>query len=480
MKINSVNLNVQNINAVNNKHNTPVQPVSFCANDSFEKNIPTLDELFEKVSEVKNKWVELIKEHKNATDDIFKAAIELQNDTMEFKKCTFAEFFLSRDEPEIKAIDELCRGLTNNFASRTLRRYREPIGTPGCMILSSSNKKLADDMLELYPFYMKFKWNQKAYTGNLFGLYEMLTQGFKYNLSVIKKPENTKNYCDEYQNNFIVAIEEASETIKKTGNPTIILMDDMQTLADSTINSSANIASLKEYTCNTGEYGAMVFYSLESPYKKTINRGILHPHRALLQFNLDEIGVNESSIRFLKYAKEGLAPKVEQLDELYSKITREDLERIKKMQELCFKYSDTYEDILKYYPDFIPESFFKQSERQLIEFQTESSFFKLIEDAYLATKKATVQATENIGDIVQKPPKVKKVFNGKIAIIASVVAVTAAGIFAFVKSKNKKNSPALRPDNAVASPALQPTKILSNLSSNNIQSFAESISKLQS
>ncbi len=451
MKIKAINTYNLKANATQSKYSPGfLQSVSFCANDSFERAIPDKKELIEKLLDTKNRAIQLIQEHNSTTDDIVKSAIAVQKQDSKKKLThTLETFQATIGLPEMKPIVDVYKKISNYFRTiSTSPESGEILCSPSpCAALSSVNKQLADDVIDLYPFYIKAKYNQEISTNYVGSFTDMLARGYKYNYSSVPAAlsQNAMDFCNEYQNNLIDTLEDSERNFKKNGFPTVIAAHDMQTLMDNAINESRNVASLKEYTSCAGEdYMAAILYSLENPHKKTLDRGVLQPHRTGLMLDLDTMGVTQEMVDDLKKARKDLAPQLEKLEKIYSKMTGTDFKRMREINKLSFEYIETGKELLRQYPDCIPitESLFKTSYGELIRFDPKGSTTTLIEKLInLQTQQATQGIEKPLKEIVssaaQEPLKNKKAYGKSALIIAAGVAI-ATGIFAFIKLKNRK------------------------------------------
>ena len=110
MKIGAVDLyNVKTNRAqINNARTNYAHDVSFCANDTFERAVPSQNELLKKLSKLQDEIVPLVKEHKKSTGDIIKKAVVLQNDGVKKERVfTFKLFSMIRNMPDMLAVNEV-------------------------------------------------------------------------------------------------------------------------------------------------------------------------------------------------------------------------------------------------------------------------------------------------------------------------------------------------------------------------------------
>lgn len=448
MKIGTVDLyNVKTNRAqINNARTNYAHNVSFCANDTFERAVPSQNELLKKLSRLQDEIVPLVKEHKKSTGDIIKKAAELQNDGVKKERVfTFKLFSMIRNMPDMLAVNEVYEQLTDTMNFWYLRRGKADCDSC-CSLLTSANKQLADDILDLYPFFMKAKWGNGAAASNCTIFCDMLQKGFRYNPVVVAKPQGKsgQEYIDAYQNNLIDALEASEADFKKTGKYTVIIADDMQSLVDKTINSAENIAAMKEYTNTAGDDGAAILYSLDSSKMGDVDKGILQPHRTAKQVNLDEFEITQKTVDTLKKARRELAPKIEQLDEIYSQLTKEDYERLLKINKLAYDYLCTGQDLAKLYPKCIPnaQQTIENAFLALTDINTSDETYSAFQEIYRVAErlqeinKPIQETAEQMAE--ELPQKTKNIFKNKPVIFLIAGGVVAAGAFAFLKFKNKK------------------------------------------
>ena len=497
MKIGAVDLyNVKTNRAqINNARTNYAHNVSFCANDTFERVVPSQNELLKKLSRLQDEIVPLVKEHKKSTGDIIKKAVELQNDGVKKERVfTFKLFSMIRNMPDMLAVDEVYKQLTDTMNFWHLRRG-EADCDGCCSLLTSANKQLADDMLDLYPFFMKVKWGQEATTSNCTIFYDMLQKGFHYNPVVVPKPQGKsgQEYLDTYQNNLIDALEASEADFKKTGKYTVIIADDMQSLVDKTINSAENIAVMKEYTNTAGDNGAAILYSLDNSKMGDIDKGIFQPHRTAKQINLDEFEITQKTVDTLKKARRELAPKIEQLDKLYSQLTKEDYERLLKIDKLAYDYLETWRSLANLHPDCIPnaEQTIENAFLALTNINTPDKTYNSLQEMYKSAE-TLQEASKPIREVTEQmaeelPQKTKNIFKNKSAIFLIAGGVVAAGVFAFLKLKNKKadtiKAQNLAQNTVEVSTTAQSPAVLNKISQNTMpkmQSMDEFLKTVQS
>ena len=202
------------------------------------------------------------------------------------------------------------------------------------------------------------------------------------------------------------ALNRAEENFRKTGRGTVLHVRDMEQMIDSTKNSKADIAIMKDLMDKSDRYfHTLITFTNTDPTKS--DPGTLVSHRVGYRADLDALGVTKSNINAVSIGEQ-LQRTTEKAEEIYRETGAKYDEYTKRIEALQAQCRDEVSELEKKVPKT------KRSRiQQRVKKTTQSSVSNIEEKGKSAAKKYSV--------------------NKKAAIIAGIIAAAGTALIILYK-----------------------------------------------
>lgn len=137
----------------------------------------------------------------------------------------------------------------------------KPAAFPNCIMLIGENRRVATRILD-------WMYNSASSVANFI------------------KIERDRD-CNKLQDNLITALEEAEKNYQQTNERSVIFVERFDRLLNPKLNSSRNIASIKDYMSAADEdYHSTIVFFTPDCYMDNLDRGTIQPHRVGLKVHI--------------------------------------------------------------------------------------------------------------------------------------------------------------------------------------------------
>lgn len=372
--------------------------ISFGSSDEFVKKIykSSLDEIKNEIQQKYQPAISQLTEKKNdLAKDVRHKVREVmypdKNDTCGrayFYRQTIREGYYDpeclKDEP-LQAFNKLVSQITNDYIRLTTRSPWDPNG----IMLVSKDKKLAEDILKHIELDAKSLFIMPNYNSDddLFidrciihrTCFETLKDTFGEDLA-------------SFQEALLDALEKAEERFNKTGNTTILHVENFENLIDGTKNDTSAIACMKDFMSEAAlEFHTLLTFTNSDPSKSA--PGTLVSHRVGTVFNLDELGITRKQLDFY-FMDPPFKKAIEDSSKIYKEGSEEYIALTKQINDLQKQCQDELEEAEQAFLD-------KNLINRIIKKFKENKKTVIIVAAIVATLAA-------VGIILHKKGKVKK------------------------------------------------------------------------
>lgn len=346
------------VQRVEYKKQKPKQ-VSFGSSDEFIKT--TLEKTFEDAKkEIQQKYQPMFSQLMSRQRTIAKEVRDKVN----------KEFYANFHEHYYNFMDKIYSSGPPGFADDKpqqnlkgiLERFKDAYYTrncdipfvriPNCIMITSKDKKLAEDVMEFTKFYTKVKNIQQYSMKDK----EWLVGRCAFHRTCYETIKDTfGDDIGSFHDAILNAMEKAEERYKETGNPTVLHIENMERLIDKTKNESSDIAAMKDYMDKCGRYFYTMFTFTNTDPSKS-DPGTMVSHRVGVQFDIDKLGIKRSNIDYYEVSDD-FKNAVENASKIYKESSEEYISLRKQIKELGAEYKKEVEEAKKTFPkasDVIP------------------------------------------------------------------------------------------------------------------------------
>ncbi len=421
------------INGIKNINTPEQRRVSFCGVDEFIKTAPS-GNFAEMKKAIQMKYRPAISQLRAERKEIADAARASIFEEIAKNKCTDSLIWLKRTDDLFRAegskypVDVVRDKVASSFYTRTASNV---LKCPNCVMLVSKDKEKGETLFQNIINYIKtikmvpidsctngeifgtnkkfilpeYRYKPEKVTDRDFAV-QRIYYPFRLDFKTLEDSLPANADKETRQKALFDALNRAEENFRKTGRGTVLHVRDMEQMIDSTKNSKADIAIMKDLMDKSDRYfHTLITFTNTDPTKS--DPGTLVSHRVGYKADLDALDITHRKISSLEVNPD-LKKTADRVEEIYRETGAKYDEYTKRIEALQAQCRDEVSELEKKVPKT------KRSRiQQRVKKTTQSSVSNIEEKGKSAAKKYSV--------------------NKKAAIIAGIIAAAGTALIILYK-----------------------------------------------
>ena len=421
------------INGIKNINTPEQRRVSFCGVDEFIKTTPS-GNFAEMKKAIQMKYRPAISQLRAERKEIADAARASIFEEIAKNKCTDSLIWLKRTDDLFRAegskypVDVVRDKVASSFYTRTASNV---LKCPNCVMLVSKDKEKGETLFQNIINYIKtikmvpidsctngeifgtnkkfilpeYRYKPEKVTDRDFAV-QRIYYPFRLDFKTLEDSLPANADKETRQKALFDALNRAEENFRKTGRGTVLHVRDMEQMIDSTKNSKADIAFMKDLMGSANDdYHTLITFTNTDPTKS--DPGTLVSHRVGYKADLDALDITHRKISSLEVNPD-LKKTADRVEEIYRETGAKYDEYTKRIEALQAQCRDEVSELEKKVPKT------KRSRiQQRVKNTTQSSVSNIEEKGKSAAKKYSV--------------------NKKAAIIAGIIAAAGTALIILYK-----------------------------------------------